>query len=73
MLICALQILNETYKCLSVSLCRPSSSYEVNHVCHGATSADLFTCRICNYNLCNHRIRISGWKIPLGMSQECDR
>ena len=52
-----------------VFLRRSSSSYEVHHVCHGATSANLFTRRICNYNLCNHRIRISEWAIPLRVPQ----
>lgn len=58
---------------LCVFLGRPSSSNEVHHVCHGATSANLFTRRICNYNLCNHRIRISEWKIPLCLSHEWHR
>jgi len=54
---------------LLVSFRRSSSSYEVHYVCHGATLADLFTRRICCYNLCNHRIRISEWQIPLCLSQ----
>ena len=48
---------------------RSSSSYEVHYVCHGATLADFITRRICYYNLCNHRIRISEWQIPYCLSQ----
>lgn len=55
---------------LFLFLNRSSSSYEVHHVCHGASSANLFTCRICNHNLCNHRIRISCWKISLCVQQK---
>jgi len=58
---------------LFLFLKRSSSSYEVHHVRHGASSANLFARRICNHNLRNHRIRISCWKISLCVQPKCDR